>query len=528
MRPRYWIAIVAAGILLGATFVLGATFWWAGRDTIIEGVKIRETALQGLGRDAGMAAIKELEKEILARPAVLKCREKTWELPLGELNFRLEAGEMIDTALRLGKEGSFFEQWRQRNQIKEHGYELPLIIGLDKKKFIQKVTEVTSGLGYPPEDASFQITPDDRVEVIPGKEGLQVDAEGACRELLDQLGKGGAGPQINLRLAPVEPRRTTAAVAAMGVKGLLSSYATAFDAKNVGRTYNIRVAAAALDGLLAPPGQEVSFNEVVGPRSSDAGYKNAKVIINNEFVEGIGGGVCQVSSTLYNAILLANLEILDRTNHSLPVAYVPAGRDATVVYGAIDLKFRNNTESYIYVRSAVKGGQLTFKIYGNTDYKAPVTIRTKVIKEIEPKVIYQKDPLLKKGEQIVKQEGAKGYKVITERVIWENNKAQIEILPPSDYQPVDKIIVQGTKEEKEVPVFLPPGAGEKKPSDEMPPGSGGKRPADEKQPPPAQPPPIPPAGEKQPEAGSLQPPAEKAPGTGARQPPAEKTPGTEL
>jgi len=366
MKPRYWVALLIAGILLGATAVLGATFWWSGRDTVIEGVKIREIELQGLGRDDGIAAIKELERKILAGPVIFRCREKTWELPLSELDFHLDAEAMMDAALRLGKEGSLFQQWQQRSRIKQQGYELPLVISLNKKKLTQKITDFTAGLGHPPEDASFRITDDDRVEVVPGKDGLQVDTEGAYRELLDQLEKGGTGPQIHLKLAPVKPRRTTEAIAAMGLKGLLSSYTTAFDPTNVGRTYNIRVAAAALDGLLVPPGQEVSFNEVVGPRSSDAGYKNAQVIINNEFVEGIGGGVCQVSSTLYNAILLANLEILDRTNHSLPVSYVPIGRDATVVYGAIDLKFRNNTESYIYVRSAVKGRQLTFKVYGNT------------------------------------------------------------------------------------------------------------------------------------------------------------------
>ncbi len=502
MKPRYWIALLIAGILFGAAAVLGATFLWSGRDTVIEGVKIREIGLQGLARDDGIAAIKELERKILAGPVIFRCREKTWELPLSEVDFHLDAEAMMDAALRLGREGSFFQQWQQRSRIKQQGYELPLVISLNKKKFTQKITDLTAGLGYPAEDASFRITGDDRVEVVPGKDGLQVDAEDACRELLDQLGKGGTGPQIHLKLAPVKPRRTTEAVAAMGLKGLLSSYTTAFDPTNGGRTYNIRVAAAALDGLLVPPGQEVSFNAVVGPRSSDAGYKNAKVIVNNEFVEGIGGGVCQVSSTLYNAILLANLEILDRTNHSLPVSYVPIGRDATVVYGAIDLKFRNNTESYIYIRSAVKGGQLTFKVYGNTDYKVPVTVRTKIVKEMEPEVVYQKDPLLKKGEQVVKQEGAKGYQVAAERVIWENGKARVEMLPQSVYQPVDKIIVQGAREEKEVPVFLPPGADDQK----QPPGE--KQPSGEKQPP-AETPIIPPAGNKEPEP--KQPPAEKNP-----------------
>lgn len=463
MKPRFLIAFCLAGILLGATAVLGATFIWSQRDKVIPGVQIQGLPLQGLRKEDGVVEIKKLEKRILAVPAVLKHGEKTWELPLEEIDLHLDAEAMMDVALRLGKEGPFFRQWQQRRQIRQQGYELPLMVNLNQKKFTQKITELTAELGFPPEDASFKITEDDRVEVVPGRDGLQVDAELAYQQLLNSLGKGQVKPIIHLSLVQVKPRRITEAVTAMGLKGLLSAYSTSFDPTNVGRTYNIRVAAAALDGLLVPPGQEISFNQVVGPRSTDAGYKNAQVIINNEFVEGIGGGVCQVSSTLYNAILLANLEILERTNHSLPVAYVPMGRDATVVYGAIDLKFRNNTESYIYIRSSVKGRQLTFKIYGNTDYKAPVTIRTRIIKEIEPETIYQKDPYLKKGEQVVKQEGSKGYQVVAERVVWENNQAQVEALPPSLYEPVDRIVALGTKEEKEVPVFLPPGVSEEQP-----------------------------------------------------------------
>jgi vancomycin resistance protein YoaR len=464
MKRWPWLVFLAVLVsLFGATAVLGATLVCAPQDKVIPGVRVRDVELGGLNREGAREALSALEKKMLSEPVLCRYGEKSWELALADCEFRLDIEGTLARALRLGREGPFYRQWQQRYRISREGYELPLAVFLNKKIFAEKLLEITSEIGRPPQEASFQITPDDRVKVVPGRDGLQVDTEDAYRQLVDALQAGRKGPEIRFSLVQVKPRRTTEAVAAMGITGLLSSYTTSFDPTNVGRTYNIRVAAAALDGLLVPPGQEVSFNDVVGPRSSEAGYKNAKVIVNNEFVDGIGGGVCQVSSTLYNAILLANLEVLERTNHSLPVGYVPVGRDATVVYGAIDLKFRNNTESYLYIRSAVKGSELTFKIYGNTDYRLPVTIRTRVLKEMEPKVIYEKDPNLKKGEQVVKQEGSKGYLVVTERVVWENGSARVEMFPQSYYQPVDKIIVLGTTEEK-MPVFLPPGAVEEKPA----------------------------------------------------------------
>jgi len=241
----------------------------------------------------------------------------------------------------------------------------------------------------------------------------------------------------------------------MNVKGLLGSYTTRFDPSMTSRTYNVSVAAKAFDEMLVLPGHEVSFNKVVGPRSSEAGYKNAPVIVNNEFVDGLGGGVCQVSTTLYNAVLLANLDIVKRTCHSLPVSYVPIGRDATVVYDTVDLVFRNNTDSYLYLKTYIGSGQLTVKIYGNTDYKRDVTINTRITQEIEPQIIYETDPNLPLGEEVVKQEGSKGFRVAAERIVKKNGVVEKkEALPSSYYSPVNKIIAVGSMEQ-ELPQIAP-------------------------------------------------------------------------
>ncbi|HBV86147.1 MAG TPA: vancomycin resistance protein [Desulfosporosinus sp.] len=149
---------------------------------------------------------------------------------------------------------------------------------------------------------------------------------------------------------------------------LIAQYSTHFDSNQVKRTENIRLAAKALDGKLLQPQEQFSFNDSVGQRTAEAGYQEAMIIEGNTFVPGLGGGVCQVSSNLYNAVALANLEIIERHPHSLLVNYVPPGQDATVAFPVLDFKFRNSTNKYLLIRSFVEGNTLTFKLYEKIKY----------------------------------------------------------------------------------------------------------------------------------------------------------------
>ena len=145
---------------------------------------------------------------------------------------------------------------------------------------------------------------------------------------------------------------------------LLAAYTTNYNSGDVDRSSNLATAARALSGTIVPAGQEFSFNTVVGPRNLATGYREAIVIQNNEFTPGVGGGICQVSSTLYNACLLSGLEIVERHNHSVAIAYVPLGLDATINYGSLDFRFRNNTGGAVYLQSSIGNGRLTIRVFG--------------------------------------------------------------------------------------------------------------------------------------------------------------------
>jgi vancomycin resistance protein YoaR len=144
---------------------------------------------------------------------------------------------------------------------------------------------------------------------------------------------------------------------------LIGSYTTTFDAGNINRTTNIRLSSEAIDNIILTPGQIFSFNKVVGERTSGKGYQVAHVIVKGEFSEGIGGGICQVSSTLYNSVDEAGLKIVRRFSHSALVTYVPPGRDATVSWGGPDFRFKNNFDKPILVRINIQGGKIAIKTY---------------------------------------------------------------------------------------------------------------------------------------------------------------------
>lgn len=445
--------LITAIVVIPALF-LGLGFFTFASEKVLPGIEVLGVKLEGLNKEEGIARLAELEKNLRATRVVLNYQGRSWPLLLSEAGIDLKEEAIMEAALSLGRQGTLLQRWQDRRRFKKEGLSLEPVIEFDRDKLSRRVSELTREITEEPRDAAFKINSDDTVTIIPGKNGTAVDIDRLERDIFSVLAEG-EKPEVDLYLVPVPPARSTALVESMGINGLLASYTTGYNPSKTSRTYNISVAARAFNELLVLPGHVVSFNKVVGPRSSEAGYKNAPVIINNELVDGLGGGVCQVSTTLYNCILLANLEVVERTNHSLPVSYVPIGRDATVVYDAIDLKFRNNTDSYLYIKSFINNGRLTFKIYGNTAYKRDVSVYSWVTQEIEPKVIYEEDPNLPKGEQVVKQEGVKGLKVSTMRVVRLNGVVEKrEMLPESDYSPVNKIVAVGTMEQ-DLPQIAP-------------------------------------------------------------------------
>ena len=227
----------------------------------------------------------------------------------------------------------------------------------------------------------------------------------------------------------------------------LSEFSTRYDATNIDRTTNLELACKKLNDKVVLPGETFSYNNTLGERTAATGYKNAKVYMAGEVVDGIGGGICQISSTLYNAVLQSNMEIVERRNHQFVTSYVPAGRDATVAYGSIDFKFKNTRKYAIKIKATVSDGIATISIYGikeNDEYT--VSFSTRTISTIPYTVKYVDDSTLTAGTEKVKQSGANG--LITETYIIKSLNGKVvskELLSKDTYSAMQRIILRGTK-----------------------------------------------------------------------------------
>ena len=209
-----------------------------------------------------------------------------------------------------------------------------------------------------PKDAYYTQNP---FTVYPSENGLdfKISIEEANNILGDQ-----SADEYTIPLKVLYPNVTTIMIGSEAFPDLLSSFSTKYSVRATARTTNLKLAASKINGTVLMPGETFSYNKVVGARTIAAGYKEAPIYVSGEVVDGLGGGICQITSTLYNAVVYANLEIVERTNHQFVPSYVTASRDATVVYGSIDFQFKNNRNYPIKLVSSVSGGTASFQIFG--------------------------------------------------------------------------------------------------------------------------------------------------------------------
>ncbi len=231
---------------------------------------------------------------------------------------------------------------------------------------------------------------------------------------------------------------------------VLGEMTTKFDVGYTTRAANIRLAVGFLTGAELLPGEEFSFNTRIGEITAEKGYQVAKGYSNGTVVDSVGAGVCQISSTLYNAVLNANLQIVKRSNHSLPVSYLPLGQDAAISYPVQDFKFKNNSDSPIKILAGVDGGNLTVQIMGISDGSfTDVEIVNNTLSVIEPKTREVPDESLAPGKRVTAKKGSRGYVVESFRVVYKDGvEIKREALGKSTYKAQDKIINVGVAKEE--------------------------------------------------------------------------------
>lgn len=343
-----------------------------------------------------------------------------------------------------GAPGVDFDRQTVAAQVTEH------ITNMDFKPIKVEVTEkaqaaidlaaIKADVDASPKNATVDKA--DGETVLDAVDGIEMNVQTA-QKALDAAG-------ANARTISVPITRTPAKVNAQVLREVLfrdtlGTSKTNFSSSSASRANNVRLASAYINGTILNPGERFSYNDIVGERTTERGFKPAGAYVAGKLVDEVGGGVCQPSSTLYMAVLRSDLKVTERTNHGFTVAYTPLGEDATVSYGSLDFQFKNSTDYPIKILANASDGTLHMTIIGTKTSDKTVTTDREIVATYTPETIEQQDATLPVGTTEVKQRGQTGYKVVTYKVITENGKTTRIKIGTSTYKKKDKIVLVGTK-----------------------------------------------------------------------------------
>lgn len=365
-----------------------------------------------------------------------------------ESTYSVEDDELIITK---GKEGICVDTDELLNKVKERLSDInsnddDIEISVKSKKPEEiDIEKIHSEVYKEAKDAYYTKDP---FEVHQEVEGIDFDVE-AAKKILEEEKE-----EYVIPLTITKPKVTLNDIGSEAFPDKLATFTTRYDASDKDRTSNLIIACRKINGKVVSADETFSYNKALGARTAQAGYKNAKVYENGEVVDGIGGGICQISSTLYNSVLMSNLKIVERRNHQFVTSYVPAGRDATVVYGMTDFKFKNTRKYPIRIMASAQNGIATVSIYGiKEENEYTFTFSTRTVASIPFTTKYVEDSTLPAGTEKVKQKGANGLKTETYITKMLNGKViSTELLSKDTYDAMTRIILKNTKTETQAPV----------------------------------------------------------------------------
>lgn len=358
-------------------------------------------------------------------------------------------GAVVEPSYYIENEKLYVSKGTKGNTIKKEALKKEILDRVEKEKnedIILEIYEVEPGnidiekiyneVYTEPKDAYYTKDP---FEIFPHVNGINFDKE-AAKKILEQDEE-----EYEIPLIITTPKITTNKIGTEAFPDMLSTFSTRYDASNTPRTTNLKLAMQKLNGVVVSPGETFSYNKTLGKRTAEAGYKEAGGFAGGKVVQTLAGGICQISSTLYDAVVYANLDIVERHNHMFLAGYVGAGKDATVVYGTYDFKFKNTRKYPIMIKTSIGSGVAQISIYGvKEEVEYEVEISSKILSYIPYKVVYETDNSLASGKEKVAQNGMNGCKSITYKIL-KLNGAQVSstVLSTDTYDPMNKIIKRG-------------------------------------------------------------------------------------
>ncbi|CUH97730.1 hypothetical protein P22_3874 [Propionispora sp. 2/2-37] len=431
------VILTAMFALTGICFLVYPLF----SPRVYAGVTIEGVAVGGHRQDEVAQLLEVWRKEQQKRKIIVRYGQKYFPLTAENIDLDLDSSAMLNEVWNYGRDGFWWTRLKNIQEAREQGYRVPMRIKYNEDKLARYIEIWKAAVERTPRNATLSILSG---EIITQQQGIRLEAAAAEPAVIQGFLAG--DETVFLPVIPVQPDITVADISRLAIKRPWGVYTTSFQGGDANRVANIRVAVDKINGTVISPGETFSFNDIVGPREISRGFKPAPELVNGELVPGVGGGICQVSSTLYNAALLSDLPVIERHNHSKPLGYVPLGRDATVVFGVLDFKFINDTLAPIMIVAEVQEDKLCVGILGKTKLDKSVELVSAQKKTIPPPELKREDDQLYLGETEVENPGKPGYEITIMRVVrHKGQELRRETVSKDNYLPENKIIKIGTQ-----------------------------------------------------------------------------------
>lgn len=427
-----------------SVFAIVQDFFWCRSNRVANHVTFCGEDLSGASAEQAKRLIDVKIKSRSKDSVVLDYRDQAFEFSCADLGFPRDGTQLYQKALMLGREGGFVSRFLFRLKSLGNEVELERLIEIDTAELQNILSVVRDELKTTAKNAHFSIADDGSVSIVPSEKGTYLDADRSAQRISAALCDFHTDSVALIIAENSDPAQTTEDLEQMHINGVLSSFTTYYSESAANRAHNISLAAARLNGLVIMAGESFSFNHVVGPRGYEQGFLDAVIIENGRYTDGLGGGVCQVSTTVYGAILRTELEVMERRPHSLVSGYVEPGQDAMVSWGISDLVFVNTYETPILLSVKCGGGVLTVSVYGDVKEKKDVSVQSEITRYIPYKTETIVDKSLPSGSRYVRSSGKRGLECSVYRTISKNGEIlKTETVSHDIYAAQKKIVVSG-------------------------------------------------------------------------------------
>lgn len=356
--PIAAVVVVAAG----GVFAMNARAEKNEKDTIADRIYIGDVAVGGMTEDEAKAALSAYVADLEDEKITLTVKDKKTTVKTKSLGMFCDSDAVVSEAMDYGKTGNLIARYKAKKELEHNDKVLPMSLSVEEQKAEKTLKKKAKKLNRDAVDYGLE-RKDGEFKVTGGKEGIQVNVEKAVQDIQKALEKGWKD-QLSVELTAEIEKPQGSEEELKQVKDVLGTFTTSYGASAWGRKANIANGCSKINGSLIYPGEEFSVYQTVKPFDKEHGYELAGAYENGATVDAYGGGICQVSTTLYNALIRAELEITERSGHSMLVAYVDPSADAAIAGDYKDLKFKNNSKYPIYIDGHTDGSQITFTVYG--------------------------------------------------------------------------------------------------------------------------------------------------------------------